>query len=70
LFDRPKPTAGCSTSGRRRRKEEVEEEEEEEEEECILRWRDWLSRNSGTELPLYATKNLRRPKTLFYEFCW
>jgi hypothetical protein len=27
LFDRPKPTAGCSASGRRRREEEEEEEE-------------------------------------------
>jgi hypothetical protein len=36
LFDRPKPTAGCSASGRRRirrTKEEEEEEEDEEEEE-------------------------------------
>ena len=28
LFDRPKPTVGCSANGRRRRKEEEEEEEE------------------------------------------
>jgi hypothetical protein len=31
LFDRPKPTVGCSASGRRRRREEEEEEGEEEE---------------------------------------
>jgi hypothetical protein len=28
LFDRPKPTAGCSASGRRRRRRKREEEEE------------------------------------------
>jgi len=27
LFDRPKPTVGCSANGRRRRREEEEEEE-------------------------------------------
>jgi hypothetical protein len=27
LFDRPKPTVGCSASGRRRRRKEEEEEE-------------------------------------------
>jgi hypothetical protein len=32
LFDRPKPTAGCSASGRRREEEEEEEEEEDEDE--------------------------------------
>jgi hypothetical protein len=29
LFDRPKPTVGCSANGRRRGEEEEEEEEEE-----------------------------------------
>jgi hypothetical protein len=39
LFDRPKPTVGCSASGRRKRRRgrrEEEEEEEEEEEKIIL----------------------------------
>ena len=35
LFDRPKPTVGCSANGRRRRRRK-EEEEEEEEEELVL----------------------------------
>jgi Fe-S oxidoreductase len=42
LFDRPKPTADCSPSGRRRRRrrrtEEEEEEEEDEEEEEEEEW--------------------------------
>jgi hypothetical protein len=36
LFDRPKPTAGCSANGRRRRRRRKEEEQEEEEEEISL----------------------------------
>jgi hypothetical protein len=31
LFDRPKPTAGCSANGRRKKKEEKEEEEKKKE---------------------------------------